>query len=673
MNSSESLEFELIAEILSYNVASYVDLAQMRLVSKSLPLAYLLKASGHLKVCHPSKRRYYQDLVAIGEDSYEGMRLISTRSTGQDSIEFLQLFELLPPASIQSSLYISESRDFPKSIDIEKDAATIFSTLKKLNETKSVQEFETLAKESLKKGMFFSVNEREKEKGQYDEHKEDDTIGLKDACSYAFLLTLVATKTYVEVQEEGNVRSVLFEAKNEDDVPFDFAMKMADSGSKYKGYIIKDNGREITCIVPAIIHFDEDYFYEIFNDYDAKYEHIQISSLWSKYQEQTKVEGVAIADNMISNDLHEKLTNQINNLAERSSVDYHPHSRNIVRDLIHPALFAYVKGVSPLVSRPAVPVPDFPVIEYEDIEKEEADGVTDYWGRKYEESLKYQWLPTYFSISDKGQCIIEDYINNLVPRTEHEELYTSLAQLFSQALPLFESVLSYGRSVRPRIRDFEESDGIEYDDEVPADIEEIPHSLRGEKVQVITKIVDYELNSGDTYEGVWHVEGMSHEEIVATAIYFIDRADEIEGGDLLFKRAFHREEAQYIFSSVDQTRPRPLEDAIVTGLMPLGLVQTLNKRLIVFPNSHVHKVTELKNLSDDMDVGDGVKKRRIIVFFLVNPEKRIVSTREVPPQQEIAGGKMSIDDAMTHRLELMKERKFTKQDWNVREIELCEH
>lgn len=466
---------------------------------------------------------------------------------------------------------------------------------------------------------------------------------------------------------------MLFEAKNENDVPFDFAMKFADSGSKYKGYIIKDNGREITCIVPAIIHFDEDYFYEIFNDYDAKYEHIQISSLWSKYQEQTKVEGVAIADNMISNDLHEKLTNQINNLAERSSVDYHPHSRNIVRDLIHPALFAYVKGVSPLVSKPAVPVHDFPVIEYDDIEKEEADGVTDYWGRKYEESLHHQWLPTYFSISDKGQCIIEDYINNLVPRSEHEELYTSLAQLFSQALPLFESVLSYGRSVRPRIRDFEENDGIEYDDEVPADIEEIPHSLRGEKVQVITKIVDYELNSGDTYEGVWHVEGMSHEEIVATAIYFIDRADEIEGGDLLFKRAFHREEAQYIFSSVDQIRPRPLEDAIDTGLMPLGLVQTLNKRLIVFPNSHVHKVTELKNLSDDMDVGESVKKRRIIVFFLVNPEKRIVSTREVPPQQEIAGGKMSIDDAMTHRLELMKERKFTKQDWNVREIELCEH
>ena len=35
-------------------------------------------------------------------------------------------------------------------------------------------------------------------------------------------------------------------------------------------------------------------------------------------------------------------------------------------------------------------------------------------------------------------------------------------------------------------------------------------------VQVITKIVDYELEPGQTYEGVWHVEGMSHENIIST-------------------------------------------------------------------------------------------------------------------------------------------------------------
>ena len=37
-------------------------------------------------------------------------------------------------------------------------------------------------------------------------------------------------------------------------------------------------------------------------------------------------------------------------------------------------------------------------------------------------------------------------------------------------------------------------------------------SLRGQKLQVITKIVDYELQPEQSHEGVWHVEGMSHEE-----------------------------------------------------------------------------------------------------------------------------------------------------------------
>ena len=85
--------------------------------------------------------------------------------------------------------------------------------------------------------------------------------------------------------------------------------------------------------------------------------------------------------------------------------------------------------------------------------------------------------------------------------------------------------------------------------------------------------------------------------------------------------------------------------------------------------------------------------RRIVVFFVVDPDHRIISTREVPPQQQHAvhvprapgtprerssgtkgtTGTMSRAKAMDLRLKLMKERKFQKQDWNVRTIELCEH
>jgi hypothetical protein len=185
---------------------------------------------------------------------------------------------------------------------------------------------------------------------------------------------------------------------------------------------------------------------------------------------------------------------------------------------------------------------------------------------------------------------------------------------------------------------------------------------------------------------------MSHEEIVATVIYFIHRDADIKGGDILFKRAFHKDEAEHIFSQIPQSRPRALDNLINEGLLPLGKVQTLPKRLQVFPNSHVHKVTKMQNESQEsydtaqvqkrrkmqyesQETNDTtqVQKRRIVVFFLVNPEKRIISTRDVPPQQLEAGGSMSREEAVAHRLELMKERKFNKQDWNIREIELCEH
>jgi hypothetical protein len=44
-----------------------------------------------------------------------------------------------------------------------------------------------------------------------------------------------------------------------------------------------------------------------------------------------------------------------------------------------------------------------------------------------------------------------------MPRVEYEDLYTSLAQLFSHALPLLESVYSYCRVVKEHhLRDHQE-------------------------------------------------------------------------------------------------------------------------------------------------------------------------------------------------------------------------
>lgn len=64
---------------------------------------------------------------------------------------------------------------------------------------------------------------------------------------------------------------------------------------------------------------------------------------------------------------------------------------------------------------------------------------------------------------------------------------------------------------------------------------------------------------------------------------FFDRDEAIEGGNILFKRPFYKQDARFIFSSVDQTRPPELQDKICEGVLPLGKVETLAEQLLVFP------------------------------------------------------------------------------------------
>ena len=140
--------------------------------------------------------------------------------------------------------------------------------------------------------------------------------------------------------------------------------------------------------------------------------------------------------------------------------------------------------------------------------------------------------------------------------------YASLEGLFSDALPSIESVYNYARQVKPNIRYNKFDNNYNWSREIPR-IEEKGHcSLKGQRLQVITKIVDYELEPGQTYDGVWHVEGMLHEEIVATALYVLHRDEDIVGGDILFKRSFFNDEVDYIFTTIWQIRPYPLQDIV---------------------------------------------------------------------------------------------------------------
>lgn len=358
-------------------------------------------------------------------------------------------------------------------------------------------------------------------------------------------------------------------------------------------------------------------------------------------------DGVAWADGVVPTELKQNLDASFDAIIASGTPQYHPRSNDVVLDLVHPSLYPYVKGKSELLKQPvAEEKPRF-----------------DRFGRPYEGS-DYQWLPSEFEVDHDGATKITSYVNNLA----RQETVGELERLFSVALPLFESVYGYVQSQKFLSQGWEdearngEADLPEPKRRVEPKPAPTPASLKGKKLQVVPKLVEYQLSDGQTYSGVWHVEGMSHEHVIATAVYVLERSENFQGGTLSFKRPYTLEEAGQLFWNVPQCRKRHTDEIVAEGLVPIGSLATPEGRLFVFPNCHAHKIS-------DMTSAGGRATRRVVVFWLVDPEKPIVSTAHVPPQQ----GKLSPDEAKKIQLALMEERRLHKQSLNVRAVELCEH
>ncbi len=374
----------------------------------------------------------------------------------------------------------------------------------------------------------------------------------------------------------------------------------------------------------------------------------RVRALWERHQAHGGLDGVAWDDGAVPRELRERLQGHVDRLLAEERPDYHPGSGKHVRDVVHPSLFPFVKGRTKLV-RGATPPP------------EPEPGARDSWGRPYERS-RYQWLPTPIAVDRSGEVKILSYVNNL-DRNVYPEVYDDLAALLGVMLPLFESVVGYAKAVTFFDREVPEHELPEGAARRRASAHAPRVALRGRTLQVITKIVEYRIGT-KPFESVWHVEGMSHENILATGVYVLDRDPALEGAALQLKRAYTRDEAGLLFWNIAQCRSSAMNAMIENGTVPVGTLATPAGRLLVFPNSHIHRLTPMRATG-----GAKQATRRVIVAWLVDPERPIVSTREVRPQQ----GTMPRAEAEEHRLALMQERKLHKQSLNVRAVSLCEH
>ena len=357
-----------------------------------------------------------------------------------------------------------------------------------------------------------------------------------------------------------------------------------------------------------------------------------IDKLKKMHATQSVVENVAWSDSILPPRLLAKLNEELDAFCSTEPADYHPGSGKVVRDIVHPSLYCFVKDVSESKGF---------VASLTDSEHSE-----DVWGRKYEDS-KFQWLPSEFHVSEKGKVRINSYINNL-DQGQYPEIYSDIERMFEKILPMFERVCTSLRN------DFYGSSC----GELPAHL-----SLRNRTLQVIPKIVEYRVNREENFDGVWHVEGMSHENILATAVCVVKRERNFAGAEIEFRRFLFEEEGETLIYKTPQNAHRPTDTMAGGDVRPLGRMKTPERRVMVFPNSHIHRLSSMYSL----DGNDAV--RRIVVFWLVNPERPIISTANIASQQDV----MTLDDAKRYRLALMAERKLHKEDYSEREVGLCEH
>ena len=132
------------------------------------------------------------------------------------------------------------------------------------------------------------------------------------------------------------------------------------------------------------------------------------------------------------------------------------------------------------------------------------------------------------------------------------------------------------------------------------------------------------------YGGSWHVEGTLAERICATALYYYDE-ENITPSSLSFRTSVDHEDlmlvpAQSAFSSLEAYLGIENDEAAV---IELGAVLTRPGRLLAFPNVLQHRVGSFQ-LRDPTKPGH----RKILAMFLVDPNRRILSSAHVPPQRK---------------------------------------
>jgi hypothetical protein len=165
---------------------------------------------------------------------------------------------------------------------------------------------------------------------------------------------------------------------------------------------------------------------------------------------------VAKSDCLVTTELHNALVSAFDKLKadQAASPDWHPNSKSMVQDLVHPSMYPLVYGRTLGFQEECVGVSDAisvwsgkgAVIPKDDWKwNEERDRYRynvgsgevppDYW------SETYQWLPANVAFEDDGSVKFTSYINNLHPE-KYGDIYHMIEKLVQTSLPMWDQCLT---------------------------------------------------------------------------------------------------------------------------------------------------------------------------------------------------------------------------------------
>ncbi|KAL2862716.1 DUF4246 domain-containing protein [Aspergillus lucknowensis] len=434
-----------------------------------------------------------------------------------------------------------------------------------------------------------------------------------------------------------------------------------------------------------------------------------------EYQELGYIEcfdpGVIKSDIAIPSDLQQALKDAVRPLEDipPEDKDYHPNSNMQVVDLVHPSLFPVIYGRTRIIADtvlglndcfesigrgdfsklPCISGADPPadlVLAHETYLEEDLEGY----------SRRFQWLPCDVKLTSDGECHIASYINNLHPE-QHRGLYHIIDKILTRTIPLWNRSLrekldnhswrlpyvevKYGETLEPEPDEAvipkneyweapqrwrasfpivqPEPGNFSPSEEPSGGWPDLQKQFAKTGLQVIVKLANIELTPErpEYGGGSWHVEGQLNERIYATAIYYYN-SDNITENTLSF---CHCADHEYVETKVsyEQGKHTFLPAIFGFGLelvdydynsfiaQELGGVSYQEGRLLTFPNTLQHCVSPF-SLVDRSKPGH----RKILALFLIDPNRRVISSANVPPQKEdwFVAWQNSVKQVLTPRL-----------------------